>query len=41
MRLIFEVAVVLFLLSMVGKAYDDGFAEGLDVCRVAVNNDRT
>ena len=38
MRALFEIVVVLFLLLMIGKAYDDGFGEGLDVCRVEVHN---
>lgn len=35
MRLIIEIAVLLYMLSLVGQAEQDGFRDGLSVCEVS------
>jgi hypothetical protein len=35
MRLIVEIAVLLYLLSLIGQAEQDGFHDGLDACSIA------
>jgi hypothetical protein len=32
MRAIFEIAILLYLLAMVGKAEQDGFRDGISTC---------
>jgi hypothetical protein len=34
MRAIFEVAVLLYMLAMIGQAEQDGFRDGLSICGV-------
>jgi len=36
MRLLIEIAVVLYLLSLIGQAEQDGFRDGLNFCSAQV-----